>query len=178
MRVSGIVHDSTVDGPGLRTVVFVQGCPHNCEGCHNPQSHDFNGGTEMTVAEVVASIQSNPLVGGVTISGGEPFCQPEECLALAQDAKDLGHEVWCYTGFSYEHLMTISKFNRAVRNLLQNIDVLVDGPYIPQERDETLLYRGSSNQRILKMRNGKSAGEWKSKADTEKKVKSKKDKTL
>ncbi|MDR3021189.1 MAG: anaerobic ribonucleoside-triphosphate reductase activating protein [Clostridiales bacterium] len=160
LRVAGIKEDSVVDGPGLRLVVFVQGCPHVCIGCHNPQTHDFNGGKDMKIKDIVTLTQNNPLLTGVTLSGGEPFCQSEQCAELAHQLKLLGYEIWCYTGFAFEHLSEIAKFNRSVKGLLLTIDVLVDGPYKQEMRDETLLFRGSKNQRLIVLENGKYKCEW------------------
>ena len=104
MRIYGLVQDSIVDGPGFRFVCFVQGCPHHCPGCHNPDSHDPGGGKEMSVEEVGAELLKNPLTDGLTLSGGEPFQQAEDCLALARLAHSRGLSVWSYTGYTYEFL--------------------------------------------------------------------------
>lgn len=152
MRVSGLVQDSIVDGPGMRFVCFVQGCPHNCPGCHNPESHDPTCGKEMTVEEIAGQMLSNPLTDGLTLSGGEPFAQAEECMALAKIAHANGLNVWAYTGWTYEHLLCDG--TEAQKALLQEVDVLVDGPYMQSERTLSLPWRGSRNQRVIWMRKG------------------------
>ena len=104
IRIFGTVEDSIVDGPGLRYSVFVQGCPHHCPGCHNPESHDFTGGRIADTAELVKPLQRNPLLDGLTLSGGEPMCQPEACRILADAAHAARMNVWCYTGYTWETL--------------------------------------------------------------------------
>ena len=139
----------SVDGPGYRFTVFVQGCPHNCPGCHNPQTHDFSGGHLADTDDVIAHLGKNPLVRGLTLSGGEPMMQPEPLYLIAKAAKEKGMNVWCYTGFTLEELL---RENRADRmRLLSAVDVLVDGPFRSHERSLDLLYRGSKNQRLIDM---------------------------
>ena len=150
MRIYGLVQDSIVDGPGMRFVCFVQGCPHHCPGCHNPNSHDPNGGTEMTTDEVIEQMLSNPLTDGLTLSGGEPFEQAEDCFVIAKAAHEIGLNVWCYTGYTMEHLR--DNGTDAQRALLAEVDVLVDGRYIEDLRSLTLPWRGSSNQRVIDMK--------------------------
>ena len=150
MRVYGLVQDSIVDGPGLRFVCFVQGCPHHCPGCHNPDSHDFNSGTEMTTDEVIEKMLSNPLTDGLTLSGGEPFEQAEDCMVIARAAHDHGLNVWCYTGYTLEHLMEHGTGDQLA--LLAEIDVLVDGKFVLSERSLDLPWRGSRNQRVIYLR--------------------------
>ena len=147
MRICGLIQDSIVDGPGMRFVCFVQGCPHNCPGCHNPESHDPAGGTEMAPEEVAAQMLNNPLTDGLTLSGGEPFAQPEDCLLLARTAHSHALNVWGYTGWTFEHLR--DQGTPAQRALLEELDVLVDGPFVEELHDITLLFRGSSNQRLI-----------------------------
>ena len=108
IRVSGIITDSIVDGPGFRHVVFTQGCNHNCKGCHNPQTHDLNGGYFKEIDEIIEDIKNNPLLKGLTLSGGEPFLQPKECLMLAKKTKELGKDVLAYSGYTYEELKELS----------------------------------------------------------------------
>ena len=161
MRVAGLVQDSIVDGPGLRFVVFVQGCPHHCPGCHNPESHDPKGGKEMAVRDIINQMMSNPLTDGLTLSGGEPFEQAEDCFELANFAKWHGLNVWCYTGYTFEHLRDHGTW--AQKALLRNVDVLVDGPYKQEERSLNLPWRGSKNQRIIDAQASLGAGkviEW------------------
>ena len=157
MRIASYVHDSIVDGPGLRLTVFVQGCPHRCPGCHNPQTHDFAGGRELSVEELAAELDKNPLLDGLTLSGGEPFAQAEDCAALARAARERGLNVWCYSGWTLEELLADSR--PGVRELLELADVLVDGPFLLSQRSLTLKWRGSANQRVLDLPRSLSAGE-------------------
>ncbi len=154
LRISGVVEESIVDGPGFRYVIFTQGCPHGCPGCHNPQTHDFNGGTLIDPLSLLSEIDKNPLLSGVTFSGGEPFVQPEALLPLAQKIKERGLHLLIFSGYTYEQLMELSRKNQAVSRLLQLCDTLIDGPYLEAERDLTLQFRGSANQRILQLQNG------------------------
>ena len=149
IRIAGTVDDSIVDGPGIRYTVFVQGCSHHCPGCHNPHTHDFAGGRVVDTEEIVAQLRGNPLLDGLTLSGGEPFEQPAACTELARQAHALGLNVWCYTGFTLEKLLEERREDRM--RLLECVDVLVDGPYLSHERSLDLLYRGSKNQRLIDM---------------------------
>lgn len=153
LKVSGIIEESIVDGPGLRLTVFTQGCPHGCKGCHNPGTHDFNGGKWMDVEDIFAMVDSDPLLSGVTFSGGEPFCQPEPLLELARLVKAVGKTVMIYSGYTMEALSDMAAKNRVIDELLEQCDLLVDGPFIEELRDLELLFRGSSNQRILDLSN-------------------------
>ncbi len=146
LKLSGILSDSIVDGPGIRTTVFCQGCPHHCPGCQNPETWDFSGGTEVSEEQIVAIVKKNPLCRGVTFSGGEPFAQAEGYTRLGRLLKKEGYEVAAYTGYTFEQLMDGTP---AQRELLQTVDVLIDGPYLEQERSLELVFRGSRNQRIL-----------------------------
>ena len=147
MRVSGIVEESIVDGPGLRYVVFTQGCPHHCKGCHNPQTHSFEGGFLLSAEAALAQLQENPLLSGITLSGGEPFEQAEALCALAEGAKALGKSVMAYTGYVFKDLL--ARNDPWTNRLLELTDVLVDGPYKEELRDLELQFRGSANQRLL-----------------------------
>ena len=155
IRVAGIQQDSIVDGKGLRFAVFVQGCPHHCLGCHNPETHSFSGGKMMEVEDVVKQMNTNPLCNGLTLSGGEPFSQPQACTELAKAAKKRGMNVWCYTGYTLEELMGIS----AAKELLDEIDVLVDGRFVLSKRSLDLDFRGSSNQRVIDMNTFRKTGD-------------------
>lgn len=147
IRVANVIQDSIVDGPGLRLVVFTQGCPHGCEGCHNPETHSFTGGRLMNTEKIISMMDKNPLLEGITLSGGEPFCQPEACIELAKAAKQRGLTVWAYTGYLYDHiLMGRSPVHR---QLLSLVDVLIDGPFIEEQRTLDLPWRGSKNQRLI-----------------------------
>ena len=157
MRIFGLVQDSIVDGPGFRFACFVQGCPHGCPGCHNPDSHDPQGGREMTVEEVARELLKNPLTDGLTLSGGEPFAQPEDCLALAKTARAHGLNVWGYSGWTFEHLR--DQGTPAQKELLAALDVLVDGPFLLAQRTLNLPWRGSGNQRLIDVPASLAAGE-------------------
>jgi anaerobic ribonucleoside-triphosphate reductase activating protein len=156
MRIAGLVQDSIVDGPGLRFTVFTQGCAHRCEGCHNPETHDPDGGRELPVGEVVKQLLSNPLTDGVTLSGGEPFSQAADCAQIAEAAKKAGLNVWTYTGYTFEQLFNLS--DPDIRKLLSLTDVLVDGPFILLERSLSIKWRGSKNQRLIDVRRSLETG--------------------
>ena len=157
IRLAGVEPESIVDGPGYRLAVFVQGCPHHCPGCHNPATHDFSGGTLRDTAEITAMLGKNPLVRGVTLTGGEPMMQAAALCEIARAARERGMSVWCYTGYTLEALLKEQNSDRM--RLLALVDVLVDGPYIAHERSLDLLYCGSRNQRLIDMPATLSAGE-------------------
>lgn len=146
MRVLDIIDGTTVDGPGFRTAIYFAGCAHHCEGCHNPQSWDMNGGSEMDVKSIMHRVIENDF--NVTFSGGDPMYQASEIIPLAKAIKDIGKNIWCYTGFQYEDLLR----NDEMRTLLSYIDVLVDGEFILSQRNTSLLFRGSGNQRLIDLR--------------------------
>ena len=150
LRLCGIEPESIVDGPGFRYVVFVQGCPHNCKGCHNPQSHAFDGGYDRSIESIIGEIKENPLLTGVTFSGGEPFCQAEGLYNLAVEVKKLNKNIYVYSGFTYEQL--IKKEDPYIKKLLSVCDVLIDGPYVEEKRNLLLKFRGSENQRIIDLK--------------------------
>ncbi|MBO4992245.1 MAG: anaerobic ribonucleoside-triphosphate reductase activating protein [Firmicutes bacterium] len=154
LRISGVIEESIVDGPGFRYVIFTQGCPHGCPGCHNPQTHDFNGGTLIDPLCLLPEIDENSLLSGVTFSGGEPFVQPKALLPLAREIKKRGLHLLIYSGYTYEQLYALARTDQAIAELLRLCDTLIDGPYVEEERDLTLQFRGSSNQRILQLRDG------------------------
>jgi anaerobic ribonucleoside-triphosphate reductase activating protein len=156
LQVNGLVYESVVDGPGLRDLIFVQGCPHRCPGCHNPGSWDFEGGTVVDIADVVASIPSSPLISGITISGGEPFCQAANLLEVAQYIKDRGLNLWVYTGYTWAELLTHP--DPAVNQLLALTDVVVDGRFEQDKADLSLPFRGSANQRLIDVQASLQAG--------------------
>ena len=155
LNLAGLVGDSIVDGPGIRLTVFAQGCPHHCPGCHNPETWSFATGTDMAVEDIVAVAQRNPLCRGVTFSGGEPFAQAEGFAQLARLLKARGYEVAAYTGYTFEQLLTGTP---AQRTLLENIDILIDGPFLLEERSLSIPFRGSRNQRILNVPHSLAAG--------------------
>lgn len=156
LRIAGIVTESIVDGPGFRFVIFTQGCKHRCPGCHNPQTHPFEGGTSVSVASLLAQVKENPLLDGVTLSGGEPFEQAEACTELARGAHGLGLNVMTYTGYTYEAL-TGSESCPALKGLLDATDILVDGPFELAKKNRLLKFRGSENQRIIDVKKSKEA---------------------
>jgi len=152
LRINSIVSESIVDGPGIRMAVFVQGCPHHCPGCHNPQTHDFDGGHLISVSSVFEQYKENPLLRGITFSGGEPFCQAGALAELGRMIRQSGGTVITYTGYIYEDLLEMAKKDPAISGLLSVTDWLIDGPYVEELRSLDLEYRGSSNQRILRFR--------------------------
>lgn len=148
MKVLNIIHDSVVDGEGLRTVVFFAGCPHQCLGCHNPDSWFRSNGTNMSLEEILTEIKSNPM-NDVTFSGGEPFIQAKQIVPLAKKVKELGKNIWIYSGFTYEEI--INARDPYQPELLKICDVLVDGRFVLAERDLSLTFKGSRNQRIIQL---------------------------
>lgn len=143
MRVIDIVRGTTVDGPGFRTSIYFAGCDEHCQGCHNPQTWDHGAGREMSIGEIVGAINEEDF--NVTFSGGDPLCQIDQLIELAQMLKRDGRDIWCYTGRTFENLLKWDKF----LGLAPYVDVVVDGPYIENLRDIDLQFRGSSNQRII-----------------------------
>lgn len=155
IRITSFIDESFVDGDGIRFAIFLQGCPHNCKGCHNPTTHDFEGGNIIDTKQLIAKYKKNFLIKGITLTGGEPLCQIEAVTELASAAKKLNLSVWCYTGYIYENITNENFrknefFTRAqINKFLNYVDVLVDGPYIESQRDLTLQFRGSKNQRLI-----------------------------
>ena len=155
LELAGIVSDSIVDGPGIRTAIFAQGCPHHCRGCHNPETWEFGCGTLIPVEAVVETVQSNPLCRGVTFSGGEPFAQAAEFAELAALLKEKGYEVASYSGYTFEQLLEGTEDQKL---LLGIIDILIDGPFVQSQKSLELVFRGSKNQRILDVRKSLAEG--------------------
>lgn len=147
LRVASLIDDSIVDGPGLRYAIYVQGCPHHCPGCHNPQTHDFTGGQNIDTLEIWNEIRENPLLSGITFSGGEPFSQPKPLLELAKKAHTKDLSVWAYSGWTFDELL--SQENNDINALLREIDVLIDGAFQLEQRSLELSFRGSRNQRLI-----------------------------
>lgn len=141
--------DSIVDGEGIRTVIWTQGCPHNCRGCHNPSTHDFNDGCLIDVEDVKERIKNLEFQDGITFSGGDPLCQVDACLELAKFSKKCNLNIWCYTGYTYEQLMIMSKSNQKILEFLSYVDVLIDGKFILEEKSLNVAFRGSKNQRVI-----------------------------
>ena len=156
LNLAGIAGDSIVDGPGIRTTVFGQGCPHHCPGCHNPETWEFGCGTEVPVEAVVETVKANPLCRGVTFSGGEPFAQAGEFAKLGRLLKAAGYEVASYSGYTFEQLL---QGTMEQKELLETVDVLIDGPFVQSERSLELNFRGSRNQRILNVKASLAAGQ-------------------
>ncbi len=146
---SSIETDSIVDGEGLRTVVWMQGCAHNCEGCHNPETHDINAGEEVELESVLEVLSEVENQSGITLTGGDPMFQPKPTLLIAAHAKSIGMNVWCYTGYTYEKLLEMSKSKPIYMEILKNVDVLVDGKFELAHKSLNCIYRGSTNQRII-----------------------------
>lgn len=149
IKLAGIVNDSITDGPGIRFTIFVQGCPRSCPGCHNPQTQCLEGGTSVSTEQLLEKIKSNPLLDGVTLSGGEPMIWAEQLLDLAKEIKKLNLSLFCYTGYLFEELEKV----KGAKELLKYIDVLVDGPFVKEKRDYRLKFKGSTNQRIIDVSN-------------------------
>ncbi len=143
LRVLKIIDGTTVDGPGFRTSIYFAGCRHECPGCHNPSSWDFEAGADMSVSQILERISENDM--DVSLSGGDPLYQAEALTCLCRMIKDSGKSIWLYTGFLYEDILA----NPVYAPLLKYVDVVVDGPFINQLRDTALLFRGSSNQRLI-----------------------------
>lgn len=147
-RIAGTVRHSSVDGPGVRFVIFFQGCPHHCPGCQNPDTWNPAGGEEISVDELIEELEGTKYLDGVTLSGGDPFLQPEAAMAAADAARKKGLSVWAYSGWTYEELAS-GAAGAGAREALGHIDVLVDGPFKQEFLSRECLYRGSSNQRLI-----------------------------
>ena len=144
--------DSVVDGFGVRTVIWTQGCSHNCPFCHNPSTHSFTGGALFSVEDIKEELNNLAGQDGITLSGGDPLFQVNAVLEIAKHAKSIGLNIWCYTGFTYEKILEMGKTNSNYLELLKYLDVLVDGKFEIDKKDLTLLFRGSSNQRLINMK--------------------------
>ncbi len=149
IQIAGLVNDSIVDGPGFRLAVFTQGCPHHCPGCHNPDTHPFDGGKPETTERIIRELKENPLLDGVTFTGGDPFCQSAACAEVAEAAHGMGLNVWAYSGWTYEQLMQKAETEPDVLRFLHSVDPLVDGPFILAQHTLELRFRGSKNQRLI-----------------------------
>ena len=156
LQIAGIVRESIVDGPGFRFVVFTQGCSHRCPGCHNPHTHAFDGGTAVSVESLLEQMAKNPLLDGLTLSGGEPFEQAGECACLAVKAHEAGLNVMTYTGYTFEVLQNSG--NSGWKSLLESTDILVDGRFELDKKNMLLKFRGSENQRIIDVKKSLKAG--------------------
>ena len=169
IRIAGIMRESIVDGPGIRFAIFCQGCPHDCPGCHNPETHDFAGGYDCSIDRILEEIDKDPLLSGITFSGGEPMCQPVPFSKLAKAIKDRGLNLVIYSGYTMEQLIDRVKGKgtgknlsveerKATLELLELADILIDGPYVAAKRDLTLQFRGSANQRLIDLKETRRTG--------------------
>lgn len=156
LSIAGVIKESIVDGRGIRYTVFTQGCPHHCPNCHNPQTWPFDGGSEKEISEIFEDFKQNPMLRGITFSGGEPFCQPAPLAELARQVHDIGKDVTVFTGYTYEQLL--EKNDEAVNSLLAETDVLIDGPFVEELKNLELHFRGSENQRLIDMKKTREFG--------------------
>lgn len=151
IRISGIIEESISNGPGIRMVIFTQGCSHRCPGCHNPQTHDPMGGYDISLLEILRLAKENPLLDGITLSGGDPFYQAEASANLAEMLHGAGYHITTYTGYTYEEILAHSE-NKAWSKLLEFTDLLIDGPFEMAQKSGLLKFRGSENQRVINVR--------------------------
>ena len=149
IRLAGIAYESLVNGPGMRRVFFAQGCKHNCIGCFNKDTHSFLGGEEKDIDLLIDDLKDNPMIGGVRFSGGDPLEQADEFAYMAKECKRLGLNIWCYTGYTFEYIVENFHKREGWKNLLNNIDVLVDGKFEITKKKDGLRFKGSTNQRII-----------------------------
>lgn len=159
IRIAGTVGESIVDGPGFRFTIFTQGCPHGCPGCHNPHTHDFSSGEVTTTEELLEKINADPLLDGVTFSGGEPFCQAEPLAEIGRAVKEKGMDVIVYTGYLWEYLLENANDENCYRKLIDTADFIVDGRFEIDKRSLSLHFRGSSNQRVIDVKQSLLKGE-------------------
>ncbi len=158
LRLAGVIRESVVDGPGWRLVVFVQGCPHHCEGCQNPQTHDFNGGYDSSVENILKVVKANKLLAGITLSGGDPFTQAKPLAILANRVHQIGLNVVAYTGWTYEQLIAGANESNGWLELLEEVDWLVDGRFEIEKKSLNVKFRGSTNQRIIDVQKSLKSG--------------------
>lgn len=159
VRLAGIAYESLVNGPGMRRVFFAQGCKHNCNGCFNLETHNFDGGEIMDMDELIKDVLDNPLLKGVTFSGGDPIEQAHSFSYMANIFKSSNLNIWCYTGYKFEDLIKKMELDKSIKDLLNNIDVLVDGKFEINNKKEGLKFKGSSNQRIIDVKKSLESGE-------------------
>ncbi|MBQ9949701.1 MAG: anaerobic ribonucleoside-triphosphate reductase activating protein [Clostridia bacterium] len=172
IRIAGVMSDSIVDGPGLRLSIFTQGCPHACVGCHNPETHDPNGGLEFETDDFISRVRDelihNPILSGITLSGGEPIAQVSAVLRVAKAVREMGKTVVLFSGYTYEELIAMSENEPDIKELLSLCMLLVDGRFILEQRNLEIKFRGSTNQRLIDPIKSLEKGEvvpWKSKFD-------------
>jgi anaerobic ribonucleoside-triphosphate reductase activating protein len=149
VRLAAILPESLVNGPGLRRVIFAQGCPHKCEGCFSPHTHAYDEGLLVDMDDIIHDIRENPMLRGVTFSGGDPWEQADKFAYLAKEIKKVGLNIWCYTGYTFEYILKNQYNRKGWTELLESIDVLVDGKFEASKTNSRLKFRGSSNQRII-----------------------------
>lgn len=154
-----IQFDSIVDGEGIRAVLWTQGCGHRCVGCHNPDTHDFNGGFAADTDNIIKQLQDVDMQDGITLSGGDPFFQPLACALISEYARENNLTVWCYTGYTFEELLELSKTDSDIDRLMKSIDVLIDGKFVLDKRSMDIRFRGSTNQRIISLPKSLGKGE-------------------
>ena len=159
VRLAGIAYESLVNGPGMRRVFFAQGCKHKCKGCFNPETHSFEDGEIMDMDKLIKDVLDNPILKGVTFSGGDPIEQAHSFAYMAKAFKNSNLNIWCYTGYTFEKLLEVMKVDTAISELLNNIDVLVDGKFEIMNKKEGLKYKGSSNQRVIDVKKSLDTGE-------------------
>lgn len=149
IRLAGIAENSLVNGKGLRKVFFSQGCSHHCEGCFNQHTWEFAGGRMFDMDELVQKVKDEPFLDGVTFSGGDPFQQADKFAYLAKKLHEANINIWAYTGYTFEELMKLAQTNPYIKQMINNVDVIVDGRFMKDKMSENLKYCGSSNQRVI-----------------------------
>jgi anaerobic ribonucleoside-triphosphate reductase activating protein len=149
IRLAGIAYGSLVNGPGLRRVLFSQGCRHNCRGCFNPETHSFTEGKLCNMDEIIEEIKNDTIISGITFSGGDPFEQADKFAYIAGSIRETGKNIWCYTGYTFEYILENKEQRTGWNDLLNNIDVLIDGRFEEDKKVTGLKFRGSGNQRII-----------------------------
>lgn len=159
IRLSGIAYESLVNGPGIRRVFFSQGCIHNCKGCFNPDTHPFTGGELRDMDELIQDVKENPMIKGITFSGGDPFEQADKFSYMAKEFRDLGLNIWSYTGYKFEYILAHLDRREGWRDLINCLDVLVDGRFELENKKDGLRFKGSSNQRIIDVKKSLKTGE-------------------
>lgn len=158
IRLSGIAYESLVNGPGIRRVFFSQGCIHNCKGCFNPDTHPFDSGELRNMNELIQDVKENPMIKGITFSGGDPFEQADKFSYMAKEFKALGLNIWSYTGYEFEYILEHIDEREGWRDLINNLDVLVDGKFQLENKKDGLRFRGSTNQRIIDVKKSLAEG--------------------
>ncbi|MEG1559689.1 MAG: anaerobic ribonucleoside-triphosphate reductase activating protein [Clostridia bacterium] len=149
LRLAGVIRESIVDGPGIRLTVFLQGCPHDCPGCHNPETHNINGGYVGNIEKILEAVDADPLLRGITLSGGEPFLQSEAVLPLVKAIISRNKDIVVFSGYTFEELIELSEVRPSIIELLKRTFMLIDGRFIIERKNISLLFRGSENQRII-----------------------------